>query len=131
MPTNLEITYSDSSFTNTYQKKFSVTRILCLKKMALNLPPLMKTAQKALKIIEAVKEATVKEFGCFLKPSELFHAIAMKGNNQADTHSQGESHNFILPDLTRILKNTEQSTLGGKRLLNFATVTTKEYPNFP
>ena len=28
------------------------------------------------------------------------------------THSQGEGHNFILPDLTRILKNIEQSTLG-------------------
>lgn len=63
-------------------------------------------------VIEAVKDATVKELGYFLKPSELFHAIAMKGNNQADTHSQGESHNFILGDLTRILKNIEQSTLG-------------------
>jgi type I restriction enzyme M protein len=35
--------------------------------------------------IEAVKDAAVKELGYFLKPSELFHAIAMKGNNQADT----------------------------------------------
>src|SRR5664280_470706 len=34
------------------------------------------------KAIEAVKEATVKELSYFLKPSELFHAIAMKGNNQ-------------------------------------------------
>jgi type I restriction enzyme M protein len=62
--------------------------------------------------IEAVKHATVNELGYFLKPSELFHAIAMKGNNQADTHQQGEGHNFILGDLTRILKNIEQSTLG-------------------
>jgi len=50
-------------------------------------------------IINAVKDATVKELGYFLKPSELFHAIALKGNNQADTHQQGDGHNFILPDL--------------------------------
>jgi type I restriction enzyme M protein len=70
------------------------------------------SSEEGAEIIEAVKEATVKELGYFLKPSELFHAIAKKGNNQADTHSQGEGHNFILGDLTRILKNIEQSTLG-------------------
>jgi type I restriction enzyme M protein len=55
--------------------------------------------------IEAVKYAAVKELGYFLKPSELFHAIALKGNNQADTHSQGEGYNFILggpyPDIKK------------------------------
>jgi type I restriction enzyme M protein len=30
--------------------------------------------------VEAVREATVSELGYFLKPSELFHAIALKGN---------------------------------------------------
>ena len=34
---------------------------------------------EALEIIAAVKEATVTELGYFLKPSELFHAIAQKG----------------------------------------------------
>jgi type I restriction enzyme M protein len=63
-------------------------------------------------IIDAVKDACVKELGYFLKPSELFHAIALKGNNQLDTLAQGDGHNFILQDLTRILKNIEQSTLG-------------------
>lgn len=63
-------------------------------------------------MIEAVKHAAVSELGYFLKPSELFHAIAQKGNNQDDSRDEGESHNFILPDLTRILKNIEQSTLG-------------------
>jgi type I restriction enzyme M protein len=52
-------------------------------------------SKEGAKVIEAVKEATVKELGYFLKPSELFHAIAMKGNNQAY-----KGHNFILPDLT-------------------------------
>ena len=32
------------------------------------------------KIIEVVRKASVKELGYFLRPSELFHAIAMKGS---------------------------------------------------
>jgi type I restriction enzyme M protein len=62
--------------------------------------------------IAAVQDAAVSELGYFLKPSELFHAIAQKGSNQKDTEDVGESHNFILADLTKILKNIEQSTLG-------------------
>jgi type I restriction enzyme M protein len=62
--------------------------------------------------IAALEEAAVEELGYFLKPSETFHAIAMKGSNQLDTNGAGDSHNFILGDLTRILKNIEQSTLG-------------------
>lgn len=63
-------------------------------------------------IVQAVHDAAVSELGYFLKPSELFHAIAMKGNSQGDSDADGEQYNFILPDLTRILKNIEQSTLG-------------------
>lgn len=62
-------------------------------------------------IIEEVRHAAVKERGYFLKPSELFHAIALKGSSQAESETGGEARNFILPDLTRILKNIEQSTL--------------------
>lgn len=62
--------------------------------------------------VQAVHDAAVAELGYFLKPSELFHAIAMKGSNQLDTDNLGDSHNFILADLTKILKNIEQSTLG-------------------
>ncbi len=58
--------------------------------------------------IKALHEAALDELGYFLKPDELFHAIAMKGNNQ-DTSTD---NNFILGDLARILKNIEQSTLG-------------------
>jgi type I restriction enzyme M protein len=83
-----------------------------LEEDGLTFASLDENSDEGAEIIEAVKEATVKELGYFLKPSELFHAIAKKGNNQADTHSQGEGHNFILGDLTRILKNIEQSTLG-------------------
>ena len=63
-------------------------------------------------MIEEVRKATVSELGYFLKPSELFHAIALKGSNQLDTNNEGVGHNFILADLTKILKNIEQSTLG-------------------
>lgn len=62
--------------------------------------------------IKALEEAALDELGYFLKPDELFHAIAMKGSNQLDSENAGESHNFILGDLAKILKNIEQSTLG-------------------
>ena len=62
--------------------------------------------------IAALEDAALKELGYFLKPSELFHAVAMKGSNQLDTNNEGNTHNFILDDLTKILKNIEQSTLG-------------------
>ena len=62
--------------------------------------------------IKALEEAALDELGYFLKPDELFHAIAMKGSNQLDSEKAGESHNFILGDLAKILKNIEQSTLG-------------------
>jgi type I restriction enzyme M protein len=79
-----------------------------LEEDGLKFASLDESSEEGAEIIEAVKDATVKELGYFLKPSELFHAFALKGNNQADTHAQGEGHNFILPDLTRILKNIEQ-----------------------
>lgn len=62
--------------------------------------------------ITALEHAALDALGYFLKPSELFSAIAKKGNNQLDTDGIVASHNFILDDLTRILKNIEQSTLG-------------------
>lgn len=62
--------------------------------------------------IDALEDAALNELGYFLKPSEMFHAIAMKGSNQLDTDGVGDSHNFILGDLAKILKNIEQSTLG-------------------
>ncbi|MDQ3534273.1 MAG: type I restriction-modification system subunit M, partial [Bacteroidota bacterium] len=77
--------------------------------------------------IEAVKEEALEKLGYFLKPSELFHKIAKKGNAKADENEKAEDvvkelekaeassetqSNFILEDLTAILKNIEQSTMG-------------------
>ena len=78
-------------------------------------------------IIEEVRKATVEALGYFLKPSELFEAIALKGNNkqsnvQSDRDDETTSQNFILADLTRILKNIEQSTLGTESADDFSNL---------
>jgi len=57
--------------------------------------------------IEAIKEESLEKLGYFLKPEELFSAIAQKGN--ADTEDES---NFILEDLQGILNSIERSTMG-------------------
>jgi type I restriction enzyme M protein len=69
-------------------------------------------SQKDQTYIEAIKDASLSELGYFLKPSDLFSQIAKRGSNQNDSENIGQKHNFILDDLTRILKSIEQSTLG-------------------
>lgn len=54
--------------------------------------------------LEAIKEDSIEQLGYFLKPNELFSAIAKKGNS--------DSNNFILEDLTQVLRHIEQSTMG-------------------
>ncbi|SEM77626.1 type I restriction-modification system subunit M [Nitrosomonas marina] len=83
---------------------------------------LSENTEEGAQIVEAVQEATIKELGYFLKPSELFHAIALKGNSQAESDDETEASNFILDDLTRILKNIEQSTLGTESADDFSNL---------
>jgi type I restriction enzyme M protein len=59
---------------------------------------------EGVEIVKAVRDATVKDLGYFLSPSELFKTIALKGSNKQDTNNEGEGYNFILEDLTKILK---------------------------
>lgn len=54
--------------------------------------------------LDAIKEESVQQLGYFLRPSELFSSLAMRG--------QATESNFILDDLTTILNNIEQSTMG-------------------
>ena len=54
--------------------------------------------------LDAIKNETIQKLGYFLKPSELFSQIAKRGNS--------ETNNFILEDLTSILRGIEQSTMG-------------------
>jgi type I restriction enzyme M protein len=64
------------------------------------------STSKGKQYLEAIEEACKEELGYFLNPHELFSHIAKKGNGELG------SNTFILGDLTKILKNIEQSTLG-------------------
>ncbi len=57
-------------------------------------------------MMEAVRSEAIDELGYFLKPSELFAAIAERGGRKGN--------NFILDDLTRILENIQKSTMGSE-----------------
>lgn len=57
--------------------------------------------------LDTIREESLEKLGYFLKPEELFSAIAVRGN--ADV--KGES-NFILEDLQAILNAIENSTMG-------------------
>lgn len=61
------------------------------------------TSEDGKAVLEAVADAAIDELGYFLKPSELFTAVAKRGSKPG---------NFILEDLTRILNNIERSTMG-------------------
>ncbi|MCM5661821.1 type I restriction-modification system subunit M [Galbibacter mesophilus] len=72
--------------------------------------------------IEAIREEALEKLGYFLKPSELFSAIAKRGNHNVEevplskaaepTEIYNTKHNFILEDLQRILNNVQNSTMG-------------------
>ncbi|MGB0906962.1 MAG: type I restriction-modification system subunit M [Maricaulaceae bacterium] len=52
--------------------------------------------------LEAVRTEAVAELGYMLKPAELFSQLAKRGQDGA----------FILDDLTKVMNNIEQSTMG-------------------
>jgi type I restriction enzyme M protein len=54
--------------------------------------------------LDAIRAEAVEELGYFLRPSELFEAVAAKGAQKGN--------NFILDDLGRILTNIQKSTMG-------------------
>ena len=60
--------------------------------------------KKDAQYLAAIKEDSIEQLGYFLKPNELFSAVAARGN--------GDTNNFILEDLTTILRNIEASTMG-------------------
>jgi len=70
--------------------------------------------------LEAIKEESIAELGYFLKPSELFGALAKRalGNKQTEEIDKltdedfEKSSVFILDDLTQVLNNIERSTMG-------------------
>ena len=70
--------------------------------------------------LEAIKEESIAGLGYFLKPSELFGALAKRslGNKQTEEIDKltdedfEKSSVFILDDLTQVLNNIERSTMG-------------------
>lgn len=62
--------------------------------------------------LEAIRVEAVETLGFFLKPSELFHQVAIRGAAQAEDEEAKVQSNFILEDLTAILRSIEQSTMG-------------------
>lgn len=55
-------------------------------------------------MLDAIRDESLERLGYFLLPSELFHVLAEKGSQQKD--------NFILQDLSNVLKHIESSTQG-------------------
>ena len=64
-------------------------------------------SKKGKQYLKAIREEAVESLGYFLKPSELFSAVARRGNGNG---KHGDS--FILEDLQGIQNNIEQSTMG-------------------
>ena len=73
--------------------------------------------------IKKIRELSLGKLGYFLKPSELFSAVAKRGNHnegikESDdivkdtTETYNTKHNFILEDLQKILNNVQNSTMG-------------------
>ena len=60
---------------------------------------------KGKKYLKAIQAESLDTLGYFLKPSELFSEMARRGNADG-------KHKFILDDLTKVLNNIAQSTMG-------------------
>ncbi len=58
-------------------------------------------------LLAAIKDEALDKLGYFLKPSELFSELARRGNAEGKTK-------FILDDLSKVLTNIEQSTMGSE-----------------
>lgn len=62
--------------------------------------------------LEAIREESLEKLGYFLKPNEMFSAVAKRGNVKVDENDEETAGNFILEDLQSILNAIEQSTMG-------------------
>lgn len=57
--------------------------------------------------LDAIEEESLLKLGYFLKPTQLFSVIALKGNSRNENES-----NFIIEDLQSVMNHIEQSTMG-------------------
>jgi type I restriction enzyme M protein len=105
MPTSSATTSWALSSTNTSPSGCTSTPNELLRQDGITYEQIDGTPPEGQEILAAIKEEAIEQLGYFLRPSELFHAIAERGAVSGETA-------FILEDLTRILKNIEQSTMG-------------------
>ena len=75
-----------------------------LKHDGLKFDEINEDSENGQEMLRAIEEESVGRLGYFLKPSELFHKVAERGGQK--------TNNFILEDLTAILKHIESSTMG-------------------
>lgn len=73
-----------------------------LKEDGIKFDAIDETSEEGQAYLDAIKEEAIDHLGYFLKPSELFHVLAQKG----------EAGEFILEPLTEVLNHIEQSTMG-------------------
>lgn len=64
--------------------------------------------------LDAIREESLEKLGYFLRPEELFSAVAARGNVKVDEEDEETAGNFILEDLQGILNAIEQSTMGNE-----------------
>ncbi|MDA3821064.1 MAG: type I restriction-modification system subunit M [Bacteroidales bacterium] len=62
---------------------------------------------EGVEFLNAIKDMALENLGYFLKPNELFHTLAVRGNSDG-------KHKFILDDLTKVLNSISQSTMGNE-----------------
>ncbi len=62
-------------------------------------------SEEGMEILAAIKEEAIPQIGYFLRPSELFHSIAERAGKKPEP-------DFILEDLTEVLRSIERSTMG-------------------
>ncbi|MEJ7780113.1 MAG: type I restriction-modification system subunit M [Daejeonella sp.] len=83
-----------------------------LREDSINYQSLNENTTEGKAYLQAVHDEAINKLGYFLKPSELFSEIARRGNAKASDADGNSQSNFILEDLTKILQNIEQSTMG-------------------
>lgn len=73
------------------------------------------TVENSSEYLEAIKDEALEKLGYFLRPEELFTAVAKRGmgdnNDDIDNFDETKT-NFILEDLDKILTNIQLSTMG-------------------
>ena len=62
--------------------------------------------------LEAIRDESLDNLGYYLKPKELFSAVAERGNAKIDEAAEDSQDPFILEDLRDILNAIERRTLG-------------------